>query len=332
MNYIKRIMNFFINEFKLSVIVAIYNNGYYLENRCFPSLMKSTIFKDMEIILVDDGSDDISTINIIKNLEKNNKNVKAYFLQKGGSGSASRPRNYGLKVATSKYITYLDPDNEAIEDGYFYLYEAIKNDEYDIVVGNTIFFNKKLRLNNYYKYFIDRNKGVNESNNPKEVLKNTKYMPQSIQASLIKKDIIEQNNLNMVEKANGEDTLFYYEVLLNSKNIKVINNPIHIYYTDRPESVTNDINKMFFEKYLILEKEKVKRLKSYGVLSDFINLRYDKYFKLWYIDKFERLDQENKQYTMEILLNIYDLYKEDWRIKDSKVRDFINIIKVFNFK
>ena len=55
-------------NYKISIIVAIYNNGYYLKNKCFTSLKESSIFEDLEMILVDDCSDDEETIEIIKEL------------------------------------------------------------------------------------------------------------------------------------------------------------------------------------------------------------------------------------------------------------------------
>ena len=51
-------------DYKLSIIIPIYNNGKYLRDRCISSLKKSSIFNDMEILLIDDGSTDYETIDI----------------------------------------------------------------------------------------------------------------------------------------------------------------------------------------------------------------------------------------------------------------------------
>ena len=76
----------------------------------------------MELIFIDDGSTNQSCINTIKILENKYSNVKTYFFEPGGSGSASRARNKGVYLSSSKYICYLDPDNEAIGDGYYELF------------------------------------------------------------------------------------------------------------------------------------------------------------------------------------------------------------------
>ena len=99
----------------------------------------------MEIIIVDDGSTDNYTPMIVNRLVRENNNVKAYFYNDGGSGSASRPRNKGYELSTAPFITYLDPDNEAINDGYYHLYKEIENKEVDLVVGNMVKLDTKKR-------------------------------------------------------------------------------------------------------------------------------------------------------------------------------------------
>ncbi|MBS4161986.1 glycosyltransferase family 2 protein, partial [Klebsiella pneumoniae] len=80
-------------SYQLSVIVPTYNNGEHLRYKCFQSLSRSSIFEDMEIIIVDDGSTDDYTPYVVKRLEERYPNVKKYLYPQGGSGSASRPRN-----------------------------------------------------------------------------------------------------------------------------------------------------------------------------------------------------------------------------------------------
>ena len=76
---------------KVSVIVPVYNVEAYLE-RCLTSLIEQTL-KDIEIIVVNDGSTDKSE-EIIKNFEKNNKNIVYLKKENGGLSCA---RNYGNK-------------------------------------------------------------------------------------------------------------------------------------------------------------------------------------------------------------------------------------------
>ncbi len=70
----------------------------------------------MHVLLVDDGSTDPMTVGVVEELAAEWPNVTAYRHAPGGSGSASRPRNTGLDLTTTPYVTYLDPDNEMVED------------------------------------------------------------------------------------------------------------------------------------------------------------------------------------------------------------------------
>src|SRR5699024_2187091 len=111
---------------KLSVIVPIHNNGKYLKYKCFSSLKRLKCFNDLEIIFVDDGSTDKETLRIIEDIRSTHDIVYKRF--ETGSGSASRPRNEGVYLATTDLITYLDPDNEAVDDGYSILLNEIHSD------------------------------------------------------------------------------------------------------------------------------------------------------------------------------------------------------------
>src|SRR5690606_36977201 len=116
--------------------IPIYNNGEHLEFKCFESLRRSSLFTQMEILLIDDGSTDPNTIRTVKNLAERFSNVRTYFFETGGSGSASRPRNHGLAMATADWITYLDPDNEALNDGYAKLLKLARDNGSDFAIGN----------------------------------------------------------------------------------------------------------------------------------------------------------------------------------------------------
>ncbi|MCD4838316.1 glycosyltransferase [Neobacillus sedimentimangrovi] len=309
-------------NYKLSVIIASYNNGKHLLNKCFNSLRRSSLFKDMEIVIVDDGSTDNYTPMIIRRLEREFANVKSFFYQDGGSGSASRPRNKGFELTTAPYITYLDPDNEAINDGYYHLYKEISKNRYDMVVGNMLKLDTKAADFDYYKTAVHFNGSDVISKNVKEYLVKSQFKAMSIQALIFKRELIVDHSLKMVEGAAGEDTLFFQELLLNSKKTKVINLPIHIYYAAVSGSTVNTISKRFFEKYLLLEKTRVKVLKENGLLQDFLDKRFDFYFKGWYLEKLKHVTRDEALDSIKILVEIYDLYRNDFNPTSEQVIRF----------
>lgn len=324
---------FIDRDYKLSVIVPVYNNGKYLQHKCFNSLKRSSIFDQMEIILIDDGSTDHDTKSIVNKLCSQYENVKSYMFNDGGSGSASRPRNKGIELATSKYVTYLDPDNEAINDGYAKLLELITSDKkLDMVVGNIIKINHiKAKQSSFYTYVMQANKsGLIKDG--KKVLIETNMASQSIQALVVKKDLIISNNLSMVENAAGQDTLFFQQLLLKSKMTKVIELDIHIYYAAVEGSVTNQISKKFFEKFLILEEQRLPFLKENGLLKAYVERRFVYYFKRWYLDRVSRIIETDLEDALKVLFKIYSMYKPYLTQKDPDLSMFEDLYNEGQFE
>ena len=292
----------------LSVIVPIYNNGKYLVSKCFNSLYRSSIFKKMEIILVDDGSEK-ETIEIIKKLENYYSNVKTFFFNDGGSGSASRPRNKGVELSTTDYITYLDPDNEAINDGYAKLLDIVLKEKYDFVFGSIIKLSDKESILRYYnedKKILD----------PKDELISKNFKTNSIQAAIIKKELIVKNKIQNPVGAAGQDSLFFQELMINAKSVYYLNLPIHIYYASRSDSVVNSISHKFFDKFLIMEEYQVKKLKEYGLLDEYKERRYYHFLNNWYLEKLKLVEtKEEYDKSIDTIHKIQKLYGDDINVK-----------------
>ena len=96
----------------ISVIVPVYKAEKYLE-KCLDSIVGQT-YKDLEIILVDDGSPD-SSGRICDKYAENDNRIKVIHKKNGGDSSA---RNAGFKEATGKYITTIDSDDWIELDAY----------------------------------------------------------------------------------------------------------------------------------------------------------------------------------------------------------------------
>lgn len=90
---------------KVSIIIPIYNVERYLP-RCLDSVCRQT-YQDIEILLIDDGSDDQSGA-ICDQYAANDKRIKVIHKSNGGLSDA---RNSGLEIATGEYITFVDGDD-----------------------------------------------------------------------------------------------------------------------------------------------------------------------------------------------------------------------------
>ncbi|WP_462420187.1 glycosyltransferase family 2 protein [Salinicoccus sp. Marseille-QA3877] len=294
---------------KLSVIVPIHNNGKYLKYKCFSSLKRLKCFNELEIIFVDDGSTDNETLRIVEDIRATHDIVYKRF--ETGSGSASRPRNEGVQLATTDLITYLDPDNEAVDDGYSVLLNEIHSDpELDMVVGNIIREDNEKRNSIRYSTKITRALNSDVITNPKEALIKTNLTVQSIQGLIVKKNIIIENNINMVEQAAGQDTLYFQQLLLNCKKVKVVDHMIHSYYAFVEGSITNTVTHKFFEKFYKVEQERIKFLIEENLIEEYMNVKFNPYIINWYMEKYKSVPVYDKKKSYELILKIVDLYSD----------------------
>ncbi len=113
---------------KISIIIPVYNTGKYIE-KCLDSVKKQTM-KDLEIIVVNDGSTDNSE-DVINNWIKDNPDIVTKYYKKENGGLSSA-RNYGIEKANGKYIMLLDSD-DYIDSKLFENLEQYINNEIDLI-------------------------------------------------------------------------------------------------------------------------------------------------------------------------------------------------------
>lgn len=117
--------------------MPIYNVEEYIEE-CLECLLNQSIIKDLEVIMIDDGSTDDSRY-IIEKYALDYENFYTYHKKNEGTGIA---RNYGIELAKGDYIAFLDPDDYINEDYYEKLYALAKRDSYDFVMGTALRFDR----------------------------------------------------------------------------------------------------------------------------------------------------------------------------------------------
>ena len=312
-------------EYKLSVIVPVYNNGQHLYGKAFSSLRRSSIFSDMEIILVDDGSTDLLTLQYVRSLEQQYPNVRSYSFGDGGSGSASRPRNKGVELATAAYITFLDPDNEAVNDGYARLYELAVSGKYDLVVGNMIRCRETWGFANYYHYFTKRYGSDIVTRDKAEFLERIGFTPMSIQAMVIRREIITSSGIEQVVGAVGQDSFFSLQLFYHAKNIRAVDLPVHIYYALVSGSTVNTVKKRFFERSLILEKAEYLWFKEKGLLASYMHSRFNTYFRDWMLKKLSMVLEEDMEESVKIVYEMYTVYQNEYNKQDTLINEFANL-------
>ena len=113
---------------KVSVIIPVYNTGKYIKKSL--DSVKNQTMKDLEIIIVNDGSTDNSE-DIINNWIKENTDIVIQYYKKENGGLSSA-RNYGIDKANGKYIMLLDSD-DYIDSQLFKNLEQYIDDEIDLI-------------------------------------------------------------------------------------------------------------------------------------------------------------------------------------------------------
>ena len=124
-----------MNE-KITVIVPVYNVEHYLD-KCLDSLISQT-YKNLEIIVINDGSTDNSGAICQEYARKDNRII---YIEKENGGQ-SEARNMGLDRMTGSYVTFVDSDDWVELDYVETLYKKITEYQADIAVGNYYSFNQ----------------------------------------------------------------------------------------------------------------------------------------------------------------------------------------------
>ena len=124
-----------MNKYEIiSVIVPVYNVGKYLRE-CLDSIVNQT-YKNLEIILVDDGSLDDSGKICDEYAEKDSR-IKVIHKENGGVSDA---RNVGMEISTGEYIFFVDSDDYIEKNAIKEFVGIAERENADIVIANNVFF------------------------------------------------------------------------------------------------------------------------------------------------------------------------------------------------
>lgn len=203
-------------EALVSIIIPIYNVEKYLE-KCIKSIINQT-YRNLEIILINDGSTDESA-NICEKYK--NQDNRIVFINKKNGGAASA-KNEGLKVAKGDYITFVDSDDFIELDMIEYMVNTIKKYNSDIVQCN---------FTNLYKNTekFKQDKIIEQKITSKDFLELflTKWDSSLFWNKLFKRNVIE--NIFFIEGRCIDDEFFTYKCVINSKSIVTSNKIVYNY-------------------------------------------------------------------------------------------------------
>ena len=284
---------------KISIIIPVYNQEEFLKE-CLESVINQT-YKEIEIVIINDGSSDNSW-NIIKNYS--NKDNRIIAINQKNQG-VYKTRCVGIKKATGDYIMFLDSDDFLNTKCIEKMYQYINSGNVDIVRCNFNFYKKnktilhesKLKEGIYYKDDYE--------NKLYEYIFNTLDL-NSVCMQVVKKAILKDIvNIDYNLKF-GEDLIFNSLIINNSDSICILNEPLYNYRVN-PNSFSRSISSQVIT-------DRINDIFKYtNILDSFINT--------WNIKDKKRF----KKYLYQTMLKnlIYQLIKSD---KKSNYNLYINHI------
>lgn len=307
---------------KISVIVPVYNVENYIE-KCLETLVNQTL-KDIEIILVNDGSKDRS-IDIINRFIKQYPD-KIVYLEKE-NGGLSDARNFGIPHAKGEYIAFLDSDDYVEKDMYENMYELAKKENSDMVECDFYWqYPNKLKKDEGTIYH-----GKNEMIEKVRVVAWNK---------LIKREILEENpEVRFPKGLRYEDVEFTYKLVPYIEKVSFLKKPC-VHYVQREGSISNEQNERNKEIFDVLDnvinyyKEK-EIYDTYKNELEYVYVRYAFCSSLLRIVKIkdETLQENLLNLTWEKVNNTFPNWKDNSILKSNRsLKNFyLRTINKFTF-
>ena len=212
----------------ISVIVPIYKVEEYLD-RCVESLVNQT-YKNLEIILVDDGSPD-GCPHKCEDWARKDSRIKVIHKENGGLSDA---RNAGMNIATGEFISFIDSDDYIASDFFATLLAAMEKENSDIVECSVVKFYEDGK---FEKYSDNLAVTTSQTESALSGLIAENPFHQHVWNKLYKVDCL-KGILFPVGKLN-EDEFWTYQVFGRAKKVSKINKTMY-YYFQRSSSIMGE--------------------------------------------------------------------------------------------
>jgi glycosyltransferase involved in cell wall biosynthesis len=306
---------------KVSIIVPVYNAEKKL-HECIKSILSSSL-QDIELILVDDGSQDNSYLLCKKIAEVDDRVV---LIQKGNEG-AGLARNAGIEIAKGEYLGFVDADDYIDSNMYekMYNYAALSNA--DIAMCGVY------RVGNYgyrqelYLPYEDGEQFDRESIKekviplliaPKVESKVGEVIVRAMWCRIFKRSLLFDNNIKFTNHGNGQDWIFTLNATYLSNKMVIVKEPMYYYRYNQLETLSKRYTEDIFERHIALQKSIIEILSRNNASTSLI----------------KRMDQIKRHDVFWVIRMIISRYNAvSFKNKLKQVKDILNhseTIKVFN--
>lgn len=307
-------------DIMVSIIVPVYNVELYVE-KCLDSIVNQT-YKNVEIIVINDGSSDCSGIICMKRAKREG----FIYISKINEGLGAT-RNLGMKIAKGEYILFVDSDDWLAPDAVEKMVKYIKREEQTDVIA----------LSQYYEFdnktkalkIIKQNEVIGTEALFEEIRKRyyLLYGVAAMWGKLFRKEFLLKNNIWMPNIMH-EDNAVFPEIIFCAKSIKFYNEPLYFYRVNRNGSILNSNENYTYmseacESFLdYFKKYKMMNL-HYAVIKHYVETRligsYISYCQ-------NELDKNLQRTVLEKFTKLYKKYfggcKPYWKYKFAVLGSF----------
>ena len=312
-----------MESIKFSIIVPVYNAEQYLQS-CIESILNQT-YKNFELILVDDGSKDLSR-DICDRYQKDDDRIKVYYQVNQG---AKKARERAIKEATGDFYLFLDADDYYDENALKSINKVILSEKCDLVIyryrrvsdnGDILFESESLFKD--MEVFTEENKRLLFE----EVISGPKL--NNLWNKVVSSALIDENFYNNKQVTNGEDLLQSLPLMYKSKKTIYMDKVLYNYRVN-PSSITSNFNVNFFDDITTVRKEVIEYMKLLKIYEkEYIIKLYNSYVHstLRYI--YQLVDSNMNKYSKfkifdrvrneELFREAYNDYRQ---LESSKVNE-----------
>lgn len=253
----------------ISIIIPVYNSENYI-SKCIESIINNYTFNDLEVIIIDDGSQD-GSYSIVKKYQ--NKDTRIKLIKQDNKGP-SAARNRGLNISTGKYIMFVDSDDYLHENTLVYFREFLLVDKYDTIMFNYSRFNEKNRIQKNTPLFCDNYEyGIDSKNRIYETLVSHHKLNHPF-AKFYSNKLVQKHGIKFDEGLRmGEDRIFNMEYFYYSKK-GFYQDVYFYYYRKNTQSLTKNFNISRYYDLVKTHKIREKYIEKYNLSDDVADKAY----------------------------------------------------------
>ncbi|MBN2442351.1 MAG: glycosyltransferase [Spirochaetales bacterium] len=313
------------DKIKVSVIIPVFNSMKYLRP-CLDSAVNQTL-KELEIIIIDDGSRDRSR-EIVNEYAK--KDSRIVFIKSDiPSGFPGVPRNRGLERAQGEYIAFLDSDDRIKPEMYEVMYNRARKDDLDIV-GCKYEFHKLFTRRVLYSTMVDATKIYNCRDNP-EILS---LFP-ALWNKIYRRELLKGVEIQRLKR--GEDLSFFWQVLIKAKRIGRVDTSFYCYRSVRKGSILKrsdkpsyDIFKHFEGVTKLLKRENLENLRADFDVHRMTTIIYElNRINIYYKPAFfKRVVREAKSIDSQVIERLHKFHR---KICENIKKDRFMLFLVYHY-